>query len=510
VRVASAAQAAARDRAAIDDGIPSRALMQRAGAAAAGEIARRYGDRLARGVAVFAGPGNNGGDAWVVAGALAAAGVDVRVTCVGEPRTPDARAERELARSLVEEGAPGGGEGVVVDGLLGTGSSGPPRGPIADAAAAIESLRRSGAAVVALDVPTGIDATTGAGERGVRAELTVTFGTMKRGLLVARGACGTLVVVDIGLGAHATIDDGAPELLSARWVADRVPAIRADSHKGTRRRVVIVGGGPGMAGAAVLAARAAVRSGVGMVRVLVAPPSLPVVQTAAYDALAGAWPESDEALDELVGRWADAVLLGPGLGRTPQSRELVERVLGRWSGPVVLDADALNVFEGRGDDLASLVGDRPALLTPHVTEFARLAGGTAQDALDRRFDAGGELARRVGATVLLKGVPTVVTDPTGRSVVSAVGTPVLAAAGSGDLLAGIAATLLAQLGDPLAAGGCAAWVHGRAAEIANAGRSVRGITLDDVARALPEAWRLHDVPNVYPVLAELPAVGEER
>jgi len=508
VRVTSAAQSAARDRSAIDAGVPSRALMQRAGAAAAGEIVRRYADCLSRGVAVLAGPGNNGGDAWVVAGALAAAGVAVRVTAVGEPRTADARAEGELARPLVDEGGPLGGEGVIVDGLLGTGSSGGPRGAVADAVAAIERLRRSGAAVVALDVPTGIDATTGAGDSSVQADLTLTFGTMKRGLLAARGVCGTVVVLDIGLGAHAALDDGAPELVSARWVGERVPKIAADSHKGTRRRVVIVGGGPGMAGASVLAAHTAVRSGVGMVRVLVAPPSLPVVQTAAYDALAGVWPESDEAFDELVGRWADAVLIGPGLGRTPETRALTERVLRRWGGPVVLDADALNVFEGRADHLAALLGGRPALLTPHVTEFARLAGGTAKDALDRRFEAGGELAQRVGATVLLKGVPTVVTAPGGESVVSASGTPALAAAGSGDLLAGIAITLLAQLGDPLAAGGCAAWVHGRAAELANAGRPVRGITLDDVTRSLAVAWRLSDPPNVYPVLAELPAVGE--
>jgi len=509
VRVTTAAQAAARDEAAIGAGVPSRALMQRAGAAAAAEITRRYRDRLAGGVAVFAGPGNNGGDAWVVAGALAAAGVRVRVAAVAEPRTGDARAERDFALPLLTGGEPDGGEAVVVDGVLGTGSSGAPRGALADAVRRINARGTAGAAVVALDVPTGVNATTGASEGAVRAGLTLTFGTMKRGLLVARGASGAVAVLDIGLGVHAALGDDAPELVTGRWVADRVPAIPADSHKGTRGRVVIIGGSEGMAGAAILAARAAVRSGVGMVRVLVPPASLPVVQTAAYDVLAGTWPASDEAVDEAVAGWAHAVLIGPGLGRSAEARGVLERVLRRWPGPAVLDADALNAFEGRADELGALLGGRPALITPHVAEFARLAGGTAQDALDARFEAGATLARRLGVAVLLKGVPTVVSAPGGQSVVSAAGTPVLAAAGSGDLLAGIAATLLAQLGDPLASGGCAAWIHGRAAEIANAGRTIRGVTLDDVASAAAHAWATCESAPAYPVLAEVPRVEDD-
>src|SRR5690349_11612494 len=188
VHVVTAAQSAARDRAAIDSGIPSRALMQRAGAAAAGEIVRAFGegDRLARGVSVFAGPGNNGGDAWVVAAALGAVGVQVRVVEVAEPRTDDARAERDVARAAMNFGAPAGGEAVVVDGVLGTGSSGAPRGAVADAIRRIDDLRNGGAAVVALDIPSGVDASTGEGDVTVTADLTITFGTMKRGALVRR------------------------------------------------------------------------------------------------------------------------------------------------------------------------------------------------------------------------------------------------------------------------------------------------------------------------------------
>ena len=509
VRVVSAAEAGTRDRAAIDAGIPSRALMQRAGAAAAAEIAARYGGRLAAGVHIFAGPGNNGGDAWVVAGALAAVGIPVRVTQAGDARSDDARAEREHAAPFGEQGGEAGGEGVVVDGLLGTGSSGAPRGEIAAAVARIAARRASGAAVVALDVPSGVDATTGADAEAVTADLTLTFGTMKRGLLVARGRAGRIVVLDIGLGSHAARDDGAPLLGDDAWVGARIPPIAADAHKGTRGRIVVVGGAAGMAGAVVHAARAAGRSGVGLVRLLVARESVPVVQSAAHHAMAYPWPESAAEIGSLVGEWAHAVLLGPGLGRGGRARSLVEGILSGFRGPVVLDADAINVFAGDAATLGRLLGGRPALLTPHAGELARLTSTEVGDVLAARFDVGADLARTLGATVLLKGVPTVVTGADGERIVAPFGTPALATGGSGDVLGGIAATLLAQSGDALAAGVGAAWAQGRASERAGAGRAARGVSLDEIVDALGGVWRPAPHPPRPPVLAELPPVGEE-
>jgi NAD(P)H-hydrate epimerase len=261
-----------------------------------------------------------------------------------------------------------------------------------------------------------------------------------------------------------------------------------------------------------------------------------VVQSGEPFALAGVWPQSAAEVDAQICSWADGVVIGPGLGHTSATRQLVDRVLALFGGPVVLDADALNVFDG---DLAALragVGDRQALLTPHAAEFARLMGSTVEQVLTNRFDGGADLARRTGATVLLKGVPTTVTSPDGHTLVSASGTPVLAAAGSGDLLSGIAGTLLTQLDDALVAGATAAWIHGHAGELAartviaphshgllggmtsvptqivagSSGRPrVRGVTLDDVLAALPLGWPGHDEPLPrYPVLLELPAVGE--
>jgi NAD(P)H-hydrate epimerase len=507
VHVVTAAQSAARDRAAIDGGIPSRALMQRAGAAAAAEMVRVFGDRVAGGVAVFAGPGNNGGDAWVVAAALGAVGIPVRVVEVAETKTDDARAERDAARAAFDFRAPNGSEAIVVDGVLGTGSSGAPRGAVAEAIRRITALRDAGARVVALDIPSGLDAATGEGDVTVTADLTITFGTMKRGALVRRERCGRIIVVDIGLGRHAAIDDGAPVLADHAWVASRVPVIPANAHKGIRKRIAIVGGAQGMAGAVILAARAGLRSGAGMVRVVVDSASVGPLQSAVPAALTRAWPQSDDDVREDICDWAHAVVIGPGLGRTPETRERLERILRVWRGPLVLDADALTLFEGEAPVLAELLGTRPALITPHVVEFSRLTGMKTDDILHAPFDVGRDLAEALGCVVLLKGVPTVLTAPDGRGVVSAAGTPALATGGSGDVLAGIAGTLVAQMNDPLDAGACAAWIHGRAAEIAGA-RGARGTNIDDVVDALAAVW--NDTPSAPrpAVLAELPAIAE--
>jgi NAD(P)H-hydrate epimerase len=542
--VTTARESAELDERSIAGGIPSRALMQRAGAAAAGEIARLARDVGMGSVLVYAGSGNNGGDGWVVARALAAAGVRVEVVPVGETRTTDARAERELAEAepLVsvgslderELGEAAGASRIVVDALLGTGVTGVPREPAATAIARIARHREQGATIVSLDIPSGVDSDTGSREGAVRADVTLTFGTVKRGLLVARAAAGRIVVLDIGLARAAGPDaisvvpvreSSYPLLVDGRWLRSVLPPFAADAHKGTRKKLVIVGGQLGMAGASVLAARAAMRSGIGMVRLVVAPESLTVVQASEPHALARAWPgDGESGGEDVVGGWADVVLVGPGLGASSETRTMVERLLRSWSGPVVLDADALNVFAREGDALGELLAGRPALLTPHPVEFARLSGLDVSDVLERRFDVGESIARATGAAVLLKGVPTVVTAPDGARLVSAAGTPALAAAGSGDLLGGIAATLLAQMGDPLAAGAAAAWVHGRAAEIAQWGSGrrrerwwgsardgttgARGITLADIEDAIAEVWREEVRTFTYPVLAEIPAVGE--
>ncbi|HEU4585896.1 MAG TPA: NAD(P)H-hydrate epimerase, partial [Gemmatimonadaceae bacterium] len=236
------------DERSIAGGIPSRALMQRAGAAAAGEIARLVRAAPHGTVVIFAGSGNNGGDGWVVARALGAAGVRVEVIAVGETRTADARAERELAESepLVsvvslddrERAAPSGATGIVVDALLGTGAKGAPHEPAATAIARIAQLREWGATIVSLDIPSGVDADTGSSDGAVRADVTLTFGTVKRGLLVARAAAGRVVLLDIGLVRATELDVSSvmpdrgapyPTLVDGRWLRSVIPPFTADA-----------------------------------------------------------------------------------------------------------------------------------------------------------------------------------------------------------------------------------------------------------------------------------------
>ncbi len=509
VRVVSASQAAELDAAAIAAGVPSQSLMQAAGVGAAGLVLSRFPLESSRGVAIYAGPGNNGGDAWVVAGELARRGVRVRVAEFGPPKTPEAIAAREAASALLTHSVPDGSEGVIVDGLLGTGARGAPRGEIADAIGRIDFQRsnENGAArVISLDIPSGVDASTGeAPGAHVRAHLTVTFGAMKRGLLVNRDAAGAIVVVDIGLGAGAAHSGDAMPLFDCAMARDAVAPISASAYKGTRKRLAIIGGGVGFAGSVILAARGAMRSGVGMVKLFVAAESIAAVQAAEPSAMAAPWPESEVEMRELL-LWADVLLIGPGLGIGTRPRAFVERLLREWRGPVVLDADALTAFKGDADRLGALLHGRPAVITPHIGEFSRLSGAKPEEINARRFEIAAELARTVHATVLLKGVPTVISDGVATDV-SASGTPVLATAGSGDVLGGIVATLLAQGTDARSSTAAAAWVHGRAAEIAGAGH-VRGVTLNDVIEALRDAWRLEAPVYPAPILAELPAVGE--
>ncbi len=493
------------EAATIAAGTESFALMRAAGEAAAALILERCPDVRTGGALVVAGTGNNGGDAWVVAGALARAGCPVTVESLGEPRSADAqRAQREAAGALADV-SPAGRPAVVVDGVLGTGARGDARGEAAEAIARINASRE-GAAIIALDVPSGMDATTGAGGLVVRADQTYTFGTLKRGLLLRRDEAGAIAVLDIGLNDDAA---AAPRLVDAAWTRRAVPPIPADAHKGVRRRLAILGGADGMAGAPMLAARGALRSGIGMVQLLVAPTNVPVVQAALPETMAARWPVTAEDQERLIA-WAHVILLGPGLGRTVMSRALVERLLVAWRGPVVLDADALNVFAGEPRSLGTLLGARPAIVTPHPVEAARLLRMEPRDVLARRFEVGGELARALGATVVLKGPPTIISAPDGRVAVSASGAPTLGTAGSGDVLSGIIATLLGQTLDAFGAATSGAWIHGRAGEAAALEGSVRGTALEDVIAALRHVWSLGEPAPRPPVLTALPAVGTQR
>ena len=493
-RVATASETVACERATIDAGTSAQELMERAGQAAANEISRRYAMLLPAGAAVFVGGGNNGGDGWVVARCLVEAGYPVTVIEAAPAKTPEARAAAEHAGNAVNtatQTAKLSDALVIIDALLGTGAAGAPRDPIASAIDIVNNAGDEGALVISLDIPSGLDATTGARELFVKADLTLTFGVAKRGHLLARDVCGELNVLDIGLSKSPAMER-LPMLIDRSWVSDRIPPIPAAAHKGTRKRLSIVGGGEGMAGAAILAGKGALRSGIGLVKLVVKGENAAAVHVALPEAIVQPWPSSTRSMLRLT-QDADAIAIGPGLGKSAATRDLVERVLLAWNGPVVVDADALNDFADDAAALAKLLRGRPAIITPHPAELGRLLGKTTDEIVANRFEIGAELAHDSGAAVLLKGSPTVIFAPTGERFVSAAGTAALATGGSGDVLTGIIGTLLAQLArngpDPtipvaeIAAVG--AFVHGRAAELCG---PVRGTTLEDILLAMSDAW----------------------
>jgi len=504
IPVLNASQASAWDeRARTEAAIPSRVLMESAGRAVAQQVAREYAPLLERGVLVAAGHGNNGGDGWVAARALRAGGVRVWVAELDRERSPDCAANRALALAEGVEPLAAAGDwpeaGVVVDALLGTGASGLPQGELGAMAERVASFAGP---VVAVDGPTGLDLSTGEAFGPCRATLTVTFGGARRGHLLAREWCGKVVVADIGF---PPVDPAWPLLFGDRDAARLLPPFRADMHKGDRGRVVIVGGAEGMAGAALHAASAAFAAGAGLVKVAASPVTVQAAQTVNPDALSvttalgpGLEPELHEAIE-----WADAVVLGPGLGRGAERDALVQAVLELAGVPVVIDADALHTGE------ALRAGSAPRVLTPHPGEFQaafpELRGALGEDRFAAASAAAPDAAER--SVVLLKGVPTVIATRDRPLRVVATGNPALATGGSGDLLSGFIAAFLARGLEPYDAAGLGAYTLGRAAELAAAEHTVRATRPADVLAAVPELWRLLSDPPPYdpPVLVELPS-----
>ena len=502
VPVLSAAEAALWDRQARTQyRIPSRVLMETAGRAVASVALQEFPDIVRRGVLVAAGAGNNGGDGWVVARALHAVGVPVWVTGL-DPKTDDGVDNRALARldgvREVTAGEPWPATALLVDALLGTGATGPARGDVGELAGHVAAY---GAPILAVDGPTGLDLSTGDAHGPIRAQVTVTFGGPRRGHLLAREWCGRIVVVDIGF---PPADPSWPVLVTDHWAGIRLPPLEARMHKGDRGRVTVVGGAAGMSGAALHSARAALAAGAGLVKlvagaetVAAARASLPDVLTV-VSALNGALEApAVEALE-----WADALVIGPGLGREGGRKGVLQAALARRPIPTVIDADALTLWDGTASD------ERPTVFTPHLGEFRAALGDTiADEVANDRWSAAARAALQLSGTVLLKGVPTVIAGVRGPAHVVASGNPGLATGGSGDLLAGFIGAFLARGVAPVEAAALGAHALGRAAEQGARDWTARALRPADVLAALPAVWRAwRDVgPSRPPALTTLDA-----
>jgi hydroxyethylthiazole kinase-like uncharacterized protein yjeF len=515
-RAVTSAEMRELDRRATEEfGVASLLLMENAGAAVARDalrllhrepflqVIRTPHQRLPGRprVVVIAGRGNNGGDGLVTARHLDAAGCEVHVVLAGpEERVQgDARANLEMVRragipvETVEAAPERFDADLLLDALLGTGLKGQVSGL---AAALIEAMNRSACPVLAVDVPSGLDADTGRADTCVDADCTVTFALPKVGLLFYPGKtrAGELMVAPIGMPRKLL---ESPELrthvLDSALVRALLPDRPPDANKGTFGRALIVAGSEGMTGAATLTAEAAGRIGAGLVFAAVPRSLLPVFDVQLTEALKVPLPETDshahsiQAWDALAERLTSstAIAVGPGLGRHPDTAALVRRLLAEAKRPIVVDADALNVVAPAGPATFPAA----AIITPHPGEMGRLLGiETAQVQADRLVVAR-EAAARFGCIVVLKGAGTVVAEPAGSAWINPTGGAGMATGGTGDVLTGVIVGLLAQGLTPLEAALAAVHIHGLAGEVAAAEIGDAGTLAGDLLPRLPIALR---------------------
>jgi hydroxyethylthiazole kinase-like uncharacterized protein yjeF len=489
--------------------VPDGTLMGRAAAGLASVCAallraapgRVYGAR----VVVLAGSGDNGGDALYAGALLARRGAAVTAIAAGSRVHPGGTAALLQAGGRVSDDT-GDAAGrldaadLIVDGLLGIGGRGGLREPFAGLAAGAERARQAGATVVAVDLPSGIDADTGAVEGpAVRADVTVTFGAIKPGLLIDPGAghAGTVELIDIGLGPY--LEEGpAASAPQQHDIRELLPRPGAESDKYRRGVLGLLAGSHRFTGAVLLSAGGAVHGGAGMVRVVTAPEAAVLVRQEWPETVVTVHPdERDWDLLGSVGR-VQAWVAGPGMGTDEIATARLAAIL-RTDLPVLVDADGLTILSQHEDLLPRSGGleGAPTLITPHAGELARLLGTDPASVEARRLEHARRAAGQLGVTVLLKGSTTVIASPdSGPVLVNPTGTPWLATAGSGDVLSGLTGALLAQGLMPAQAGLAGAYLHGLAGRLAAAGSpdGAEGpgqapIGASDLVRALPAAFR---------------------
>lgn len=499
------------EQAAVAAGVAESQLMEEAGMAVAQEAWLLLGSIEDRRIVILAGPGNNGGDGLVAARRLVDWGAEVHVILPEPHRDPTRVATAEASGVSVHEGIAAGlaetlsRVDLVIDALLGIGRTRTldAASPLGAALTALAGARASYTPpkVIAVDIPTGVDADTGAVDAlTVAPDVTVTFGLPKVGMyqVPASGVLGRVQVVDIGI-PPAACEDVQLELLSSRWARESLPARPEAANKGTFGRLIVVGGSRRYQGAPRLAATAAYRAGAGLVTVGCPAGILAALASGLPEATWSPLPEAadgslaEEAVFALRQEWAafGAAVFGPGLGNTPSTRALTWAALGDAGQDlphgIVVDADALNALATM-DDAAGRVPAR-AILTPHPGEMARLLGHTVAAVQADRLGAAREAAIRFGCVVVLKGAHTVVASPGGRGRLSPFANPLLASAGTGDVLAGMIGAYLVQGLAPFEAACLGVYLHGACGEALRQELGESGLLASDLAGRLPSLVR---------------------
>lgn len=510
MRVVTAAEMRELDRVAIEQyGIPGLVLMENAGLAVVRVARDLLGRAAGKKVAVIVGKGNNGGDGLVVARHLFNAGARVKVWLLAklEEVTGDAAVNLHIWRKMGQEVYPVIGReeleslrawlaeaDLVVDAIFGTGFKGAAREP---AAGIIKAINAAGKPVIAVDVPSGLEADTGQVLGPcVQAAHTVTFALPKVGLVVepGRSYAGRLHVADISIPSFI-LDPGPPGryLVTREMVRQWLPPRPAWAHKGSCGRVLVVAGSRGMTGAACLAALGAARAGAGLVTLAVPKSVQGVVAAKLTEVVTAGLPETAEGtlarsalegISALLER-ADVLAIGPGLSRHPETVALVKELLPSLRVPCVVDADGLNALEKDTEAWRSLFA--PVIITPHEGEMARLLGTTPNEVRSQRLAVAERAAALLGVVVLLKGPATLVSSPQGTTYINTTGNPGMATGGSGDVLTGLIAGLVAQGMDVFYAAAAGAYLHGLAGDLVAEQRGRRGLLAGDILEMLPVA-----------------------
>ena len=507
MKIATAKQIRDIDRRAIREfGIPGPVLMENAATAIAFEMERFFEGLDGVKVGIICGKGNNGGDGLALARRLRIRGVPVRVCLLASFAALKGEAKLNLAilRKMDVEIVPNASSpaiaemiawsDVVVDAMLGVGISSPLKGNHAIAA---ELMNMAGRPVVAVDIPTGINADTGeVMGSAVRADLTVTMVLPKRGLVLYPGAsfAGKVRVVDIGIPAEVIekerIQVGLLEHDQAwGWTGER----DRDSHKGDFGHLMVIAGSLGKAGAAVMAAKGALRTGAGLVSVAAPMGLIPVIQQQVMEAMCI---PAGESIDGTLGIGSENELLkasdsmtacaiGPGLTTHYETVQVVRNLVQRMSIPMVIDADGVNALAGLVDMLKK--AKTPVVMTPHPGEMARLLGVSTDDVQKDRIGRASDAAAKFGVTLVLKGAGTVVATPYGEVFINTTGNPGMASGGTGDVLTGMIGSLLAQGYGPTRAACLAVYLHGLAGDLAAEEKGEAGMIAGDVIEKIPEA-----------------------
>lgn len=494
-------------------GIPAKILMESAGLNTAGIIRQEFSPLESKNIAVFCGKGNNGGDGFVAARALINYCARINIVLLALPsefkgdtkdnfkilqvlakktknRITIRRYSKKILSTLPKPD-------IIIDAIFGTGFSGYVRKPFSDV---INWINKQNAKIIAVDIPSGVDGTTGAVDNcAVRAGLTVTMGCIKSGLLCNQGRelSGIVQVADIGIPNLILEDSKLKTFLAEKSdVKNVLPKRPVHAHKYSVGKVMVLAGSKGLTGAAALCCESAYRAGAGAVVLGTPEPVYPILARKLTETMAFPLPATDagtlslNALEKIREKleWADVLVVGPGLSQNTETQRLILKILFEYRGKVLVDADGLNAIAAEG--ISKLRSSRAQfILTPHVGEFSRLTKLSSTEIEKNRINTARDLSKKNQITVVLKGVPTVVASKDGSAILNSTGNPGMATAGAGDVLSGIIAGLWAQGMLDKEAAWTGVYLHGLSGDMAAEKVGVRGIVANDLIEYLPAAMQ---------------------